>query len=50
VTEPRARLLTIFSPGGFDRYLEELVTLTEGQFSDANFMRALSARYDIFES
>ncbi len=44
-----ARLLTIFSPGGFDRYLEELVTLTEGQYGDAGFMRDLSERYDIFE-
>ncbi len=24
-----ARLLTIFSPGGFDQYLEELIALTE---------------------
>jgi mannose-6-phosphate isomerase-like protein (cupin superfamily) len=44
-----ARLLTIFSPGGFDRYLEELVALTEGQYADAAFMTALSERYDIFE-
>lgn len=44
-----ARLLTIFSPGGFDRYLEELVVLTEGQYGDAAFMRDLSERYDIFE-
>ncbi len=44
-----ARLLTIFSPGGFDRYLEELVSLTEGQYGDAAFMRGLSERYDIFE-
>jgi quercetin dioxygenase-like cupin family protein len=44
-----ARLLTIFSPGGFDRYLEELVTLTESQYADAAFMTELSERYDIFE-
>lgn len=44
-----ARLLTIFSPGGFDRYLEELVALTESQYGDAAFMRELSERYDIFE-
>jgi hypothetical protein len=44
-----AKLLTIFSPGGFDRYLEELVALTEGQYADATFMRDLSERYDIFE-
>ncbi len=44
-----ARMLTIFSPGGFDAYLEELVALTEGQYGDAAFMRDLSERYDIFE-
>ena len=48
-TTDGARLLTIFSPGGFDRYLEDLVALTEGQYADAAFMTALSERYDIFE-
>ena len=43
-----ARLLTIFSPGGFDRYLEDLVALTEGQYADAGFMESLAERYDIF--
>jgi quercetin dioxygenase-like cupin family protein len=45
-----AKLLTIFSPGGFDTYLEELVALTEGQYADAAFMRRLSEKYDIFEA
>lgn len=44
-----AKLLTIFSPGGFDQYLEELVVLTESQYGDAAFMKALSEKYDIFE-
>ncbi|MCI0607413.1 cupin domain-containing protein, partial [bacterium] len=44
-----ARLLTIFSPGGFETYLEELVALTEGQYADADFMRRLSEKYDIFD-
>ena len=44
-----AKLLTIFSPGGFDAYLEELVVLTEGQYGDAAFMKNLSERYDIFD-
>ncbi len=44
-----ARLITIFSPGGFDRYLEELVALTEAQYADVDLMRGLSERYDIFE-
>jgi quercetin dioxygenase-like cupin family protein len=45
-----AKLLTIFSPGGFDKYLEELVALPEGKYADTAFMKSLSARYDIFES
>jgi mannose-6-phosphate isomerase-like protein (cupin superfamily) len=50
VSSPRgARLLTIFSPGGFDAYLEELAVLSEGQYGDPAFMTALSQRYDIFE-
>ena len=44
-----ARMLTIFSPGGFDKYLDDLVALTEGQYSDAAFMREIAERYDIFE-
>ncbi len=44
-----AKLLTIFSPGGFDQYLEELVSLPEGSYGDAAFMRELSERYDIFD-
>jgi quercetin dioxygenase-like cupin family protein len=44
-----AKLLTIFSPGGFDRYLEELVSLSEAQYADTAFIRDLSERYDIFE-
>lgn len=44
-----ARLLTIFSPGGFDQYLEELVAMPESRYADAAFMRDLSERYDIFE-
>lgn len=45
-----ARLLTIFSPGGFDSYLEELVSLGESQYGDADFMKRLAEKYDIFES
>jgi quercetin dioxygenase-like cupin family protein len=44
-----ARLLTIFSPGGFDSYLEELVGMTESQYADVAFMTALAERYDIFQ-
>jgi len=49
VTSPTgARLLTIFSPGGFDSYMEELVALTESQYADTDFMQGLAERYDIF--
>lgn len=44
-----AKLLTIFSPGGFDLYLEELVALPEGKYADAAFMQELSEKYDIFQ-
>jgi quercetin dioxygenase-like cupin family protein len=44
-----AKLLTIFSPGGFDHYLEELVAMTEAQYADAAVMKKLSQKYDIFE-
>ncbi len=43
-----ARILTIISPGGFDTYLEELSVLTESQYADVAFMRALDERFDIF--
>lgn len=43
-----ARLLTIFSPGGFDSYLEELVALTESQYADAALMESLNRKYDIW--
>jgi len=46
----RPELLTIFSPGGFDRYLEDLLVLTEAQYADVAFMKGLSERYDIFDA
>jgi mannose-6-phosphate isomerase-like protein (cupin superfamily) len=48
-SEDGAKLLTIFSPGGFDQYLEELVALPEGMYADAPFMKNLAERFDIFE-
>lgn len=41
-----ARLITVFSPGGFDTYLAKLSTMTEEQFADAALMRTLSEEYD----
>ena len=43
-----ARLITVFSPGGFDRYLEEMAALTEAQFADAALMQTLAEKYDIW--
>lgn len=44
-----ARLLTIFSPGGFDAYLDELVALPESAYADAERMKRLAEKYDIFD-
>ncbi len=41
-----ATLLTIFSPGGFDKYLSEMAPLSPAQLADAAFMTALAEKYD----
>ncbi len=41
-----ARLITVFSPGGFDRYLLEMSGMTEAQFADPELMRKLAEQYD----
>jgi len=41
-----AKLITIFSPGGFDSYLSEMAPLTAEQFADQAFMTALAEKYD----
>lgn len=47
VTCPQGgKLLTIFSPGGFDQYLAELAALTPAQSADAALMQSLAERYD----
>src|SRR5208337_4624511 len=40
------KLLTIFSPGGFDQYLAELANLTSEEFADEELMTTLSEKYD----
>ncbi len=40
------KLLTIFSPGGFDQYLEKLASLSTEQFADEAFMNDLAEKYD----
>jgi quercetin dioxygenase-like cupin family protein len=41
-----AKLITVFTPGGFDKYLSEMAPMTAEQFADKDFMRALSEKYD----
>jgi quercetin dioxygenase-like cupin family protein len=43
-----ARLLTIFTPGGFDHYLAELAGLDEAALADSELVAALGERYDIW--
>jgi quercetin dioxygenase-like cupin family protein len=43
-----ARLITVFSPGGFDKYLVEMAAMTEEQFADGARMRGLAEKYDIW--
>lgn len=42
------KLLTIFTPGGFDRCLAEMVQLGEAQANDPAVITALEERYDIW--
>lgn len=43
-----ARLITIFTPGGFDQYLAELAQLTPTALADVDLVRELGQRYDIW--
>lgn len=44
--ENGGKLITIFSPGGFDLYLQELATLSPEQSADAIFQTQLAEKYD----
>ena len=44
-----ARMLSIFSPAGFEDYLAEMKTLTDDQFADKAFLAALNEKYDIWD-
>ena len=46
VSKQGARIITVFSPGGFDKYLEEMTAMTETQFEDEALMRTLAEQYD----
>ncbi len=47
-SENGAKMLSIFSPAGFEDYLAELKTLTDEQFADEALMQAISEKYDIW--
>jgi quercetin dioxygenase-like cupin family protein len=42
------RLLTLFTPGGFDHYLAELAALSPDQVADAATLDLLGQKYDIW--
>ena len=43
------KMLTIFKNGEFDIFLEQLSTMSADQFADHEFMKAFSAKFDIYE-
>lgn len=43
------KMLTIFKNGEFDRFLAQLSTMTEEDFSNAAFMKSFSEKFDIYE-
>ena len=47
-SENGAKMLSIFSPAGFEDYLAEMKTLSDEQFADEAFMQALNEKYDIW--
>lgn len=47
-SEKGAKMLSVFSPAGFEDYLAVMKTLTNEQFADKAFMTALNQKYDIW--
>lgn len=45
-----AKMMSIFSPAGFEAYLAEMATLTDENFVDEAFMNRLNEKYDIWNS
>jgi len=41
-----AKLITVFTPGGFDQYMAELAAMTEQQLADAALMATLGETHD----
>ena len=48
ISENGAKMLSLFSPAGFEDYLAEMKQLSDEQFADAPFMQALAEKYDIW--
>lgn len=49
-SENGARMLSIFSPAGFEDYLAELKMMSDAQFADEAFMQTLNEKYDIWNT
>ena len=47
--ENGGKMLTIFKNGEFDIFLEQLSTMTEDDFSNEEFMKSFSTKFDIYE-
>ena len=47
-SENGAKMLSVFSPAGFEDYLAQMKTLSDEQFTDEAFMRTLNEKYDIW--
>lgn len=47
-SENGAKMLSLFSPAGFEDYLAEMRDLSDEQFADGVFMQALAEKYDIW--
>jgi len=43
------KMLTIFKNGQFDLYLKKLSQLSDSDFEDTEFMKSVSAEFDIYE-
>ncbi len=48
-SEEGGKMLTIFKNGEFDIFLEQLSTMNEDDFSNAELMKAFSEKFDIYE-
>ncbi len=49
-SENGARMLSVFSPAGFEDYLAHMKTLSDERFADEAFMQALNQKFDIWTS